>query len=239
MNRTVAVLGYHKIGPPPPGSWKTWYAIPLDVFLEQLHTLEQCGWNVIDAATFVAGLDDPALLPPRATLITFDDAYRMLLGAARECLTGRGYPSVVFAPTALIGGRSQWDEGTEQPVEDLCNWDELRALERSGMSVQSHGVSHRAFSDLSPSQIERELVDSKAMLERRLEKPIELFAYSYGDAGQDQAVVDAAAALAGYRGAFLYDGHPMALPARERYRLERIPMGPDTHLEAELGALAT
>ena len=110
----------------------------------------------------------------------------------------------------------------------------LRELERGGVSVQSHGVLHRAFSDLSPDEQEKELLRSRAALEDGLDKRVEVFAYPYGDAGTQPRRTSDALRRAGYRAACRYKGGPLRLPVRDRYHLPRLAMGPDTDLRAAL-----
>ena len=62
-DRVLAILGYHKVGPPSPGGWETWYYVPERVFARQLTDLRENCWEVIDLATFVAGLAAPDCLP--------------------------------------------------------------------------------------------------------------------------------------------------------------------------------
>jgi len=236
-DHAAVVLSYHRVGPPPPGSWETWFSIDEETFLGQLRDLVDHGWEPVGVDAFVAGLEDPGHLPRRAALLTFDDAFRTLGGTARACLRRLGYPAAVFVPTGHIGGSNEWD-GDTQPQESICDWDDLRELERDGLSVQSHGVSHRRFSLLAGDEQVQELVESKRAIEEELGKHVELFAYPYGDDGTDADRMDAAVAGAGYRAAFLYDGASFRLPASDRFRLPRIPMGPDTDLGAELARAA-
>ena len=231
---TLAILGYHKIGEPSPGGWETWYYIPEEIFVEHLTYLRVNGWQVIDPATLLSGLAKPAELPERAALITFDDAYRTIMGCGLARLLEFGYPGVMFVPTAYIGGINAFDANTHEPEEPICSWDDLRELERRGISVQSHGVTHRAFSDLSPADLEDEVVRSKAVLEDGLGRPVEVFAYPYGGGGADPELVRGVLQRVGYRAACLYEGGPMRLPAVNPYRLNRLAMGPDTDLRAEL-----
>src|SRR3712207_7736820 len=44
-----------------------------------------------------------------------------------------------------------------EPQERICTAEDLAALESAGISVQSHGASHTAFSRLSPADQDREL----------------------------------------------------------------------------------
>jgi peptidoglycan/xylan/chitin deacetylase (PgdA/CDA1 family) len=242
---TLAILGFHKIGEPPPDGWDTWFYIPEGTFVEQLSYLQKDGWQVIDLATFLEGLAAPNRLPERAVLLTFDDGYRSMRTDALPWLLRFGYPAVLFVPTGYIGARNTFDAA--EPKEALCDWDDLVELERHGVSIQSHGVSHRPLSELSPTEQEEELHRSKMTLEAGLGKRVELFSYPYGDDGvssypysHDEANSRALRKMrktlerVGYRAACLYGGGPTRLPAADPYRLTRLAVGPDTDLQAEL-----
>jgi peptidoglycan/xylan/chitin deacetylase (PgdA/CDA1 family) len=232
VNR-VAILGYHKVGPPPPGGWETWFYVPEATFAEQLETLHEGRWQPVDLATFLRGLTEPERLPKHAALITFDDGYRSLRDVALPWLERFVYPAVVFMPTDFVGRTNLFDLESE-PEEPLCGWDDLRELVRRGIAVQSHGASHRAFSELAPTERVLELERSKAALEAELEQPVEVFAYPYGDDAGAPAELREALARTGYRAAFGYGGRPFSIPAKDPYRLERVAMGPDTDLETAL-----
>ena len=244
---TLAILGFHKIGEPPPDpdGWETWFYISEATFAGQLGYLQESGWQVIDLTTFVKGLTAPNSLPERAALLTFDDGYRSMRTVALPLLRRFGYPGVLFVPTDFIGGRNTFDPA--EPEEDLCDWDDLVELERRGVSVQSHGASHQSFSELTPPEQEEELCRSKTALERGLGKRVEVFSYPYGDDGVSYYPYDDDGASspvlrrvrktlkrAGYRAAFLYGGGPNRLPAADPYRLTRLAVGPDTDLQTEL-----
>jgi peptidoglycan/xylan/chitin deacetylase (PgdA/CDA1 family) len=67
-------------------------------------------FRVISLAEAVAAVRTRSGLPPRALLITFDDAYRDFAEHAWPVLRGLGLPAVVFVPTAFPGepGRAFW-----------------------------------------------------------------------------------------------------------------------------------
>jgi peptidoglycan/xylan/chitin deacetylase (PgdA/CDA1 family) len=225
----LAILGFHKIGEPPEDGWDTWFYIPEDIFVEQLRWLHDQDWRIIDAATFLRGLNEPEVLPPRAALLTFDDGCRQFLEVGFPCLQHFGYPAIQFVPTAFIGERNSFDAETE-PDEPIFGWKDLCELERHRISIQSHGVTHRSFSDLSGDEVRDEIVGSKALLEEGLGKPVEIFAYPSGDGGASRHDVGAVLERAGYRAACLYGGGPIASPVADRYCLPRLAMGPDTDL---------
>ena len=233
--RPLAILGFHKIGPPSAGGWETWYYISEDTFLGYLRFLQQNDWHVINIKAMLKGLEDPGGLPERTAMLSFDDGYRTLVDYALPCLRQFNYPGVVFVPTDFIGKHNEFDANTSEPQEPICGWDELRELERHGVSVQSHGASHRSFGELGPADLEEELRRSKEVLESGLGKSVEMLAYPYGDGGARPEEVGAALARCGYRAACLYGDGPNSLPIRNPFRLERVAMGPDTDLKFELG----
>ena len=168
--RALAILSFHKIGEPSHGEYPTWNYIPEGTFLGYLRHLIEDGWQVIDLATFLRGILKPDTLPDRSALLTFDDGYRSILTVALPSLLRFRYPAVLFVPTDFIGGHNTFDDGIE-PEEAICSWDELRELERHGVSIQSHGVTHRPFSKLELDEQKEELIRSKSRLEMRLKKP--------------------------------------------------------------------
>jgi peptidoglycan/xylan/chitin deacetylase (PgdA/CDA1 family) len=236
MTRTVkqlAILGYHKIGQPPDDGWDTWYYISTETFLEQLRFLSSNDWQVIDSQTLVRSISEPAILPERAAVLTFDDGYRSMRKITQPLLESLGYPAILFVPTEFVGRLNEFDSGNE-PDEPLCDWDDLRTLASSRVAVQSHGVSHRRFSELSDAELEREIVESKSSLEAQIGEPVELFSFPYGDDGVTPSVTHEMLRRAGYRAACLYGGGVQLLPTEHPYELVRIAMGPDTDLDSEL-----
>jgi peptidoglycan/xylan/chitin deacetylase (PgdA/CDA1 family) len=232
-DRRVAILSFHKIGQPSVKDWDTWFYIPEATFAAYLSYLYENDWHVIDLEAFLKSLAMPDSLPQRSVLLTFDDGYQSMRHVALPWLLRFGYPAVVFVPPDFIGGHN-WFDTDEEPEEAICDWDDLRELERCGVSIQSHGASHRRFSELDLAQQKEELIRSKAVLEEGLSKPVKVFAYPYGDGGVDSGIQRDILEQAGYASACLYRGGPMRLPIVDPYRLARVAMGPDTDLQAEL-----
>jgi peptidoglycan/xylan/chitin deacetylase (PgdA/CDA1 family) len=234
--KTLAVLAYHKIGPPSVPGWDTWSYVSTDLFERHLRHLCDDGWQVLDLDTCLGALELPDSLPARAALITFDDGYRSNLELALPLLRRFGFPAVMFVPTAFVGGYNAFDADIEyEPREDLCSWDDLRALDRAGVAIQSHGCNHRRLSELTPDQRLAEMIESKAILEARLERPVTTFAFPYGDDGGEPHQTSRQLAAAGYRAAFRYGGGLMSPPIGDQYALARVPVGADTSLVAALG----
>jgi peptidoglycan/xylan/chitin deacetylase (PgdA/CDA1 family) len=225
--KRLAILGYHKIGPPPRSDWSTWFFIPEETFLRQLMELQADGWQVIDLATFLRGFSSPDVLPERSALITFDDGYRSMLTIALPLLRQLGLPSVLFVPTEHVAKSNSFDSGLE-PDEMLCDWDELRKLHQAGVAIQSHAASHRRFSKMDLVDQKTELLRSKAAIEAEVGGQVSTIAFPYGDDGADPQLLRGELERAGYQAAFLYGGGPVAIPIESSYRLTRLAMGPET-----------
>ena len=230
----VATLSYHKIGNPPSDGWLTWNYTSTEEFSTQLEWFQSRGWDFLSAPALLDALRGKAALSAKSILITFDDAYESLLENAVPVLKRFLAPAVVFAPTQFIGETNLFDHGVE-PLERIADWKTLGALEDSGVSVESHGYSHRGFSSLSEVEIEQELDFSRQAIRKNLGKDSRMFAFPYGDCGNDQAAVHSALSRAGYDVAFLYGGgvfEPGQTPAP--LFLPRLAMGPGVDLDAML-----
>ena len=136
--------------------------------------------HCLEAALFAAVVLEQHGYPP--IVLSFDDGYQSVREVAIPLLRRFGYPSVLFVPTDYIGGYNTFDDGVE-PQERHCDWNDLRELARAGVSIQSHGVSHKTFSVLTLSEIEQELLRSKALLENNVGGSVEVMAFPYGDDG--------------------------------------------------------
>jgi peptidoglycan/xylan/chitin deacetylase (PgdA/CDA1 family) len=234
----ILVLAYHRIGDPPPGEWNDWFYVSEGTFAEHLRLLDEDGWTFIDLPRLLTGMDEPGIVPPRSVLITFDDADETLLTGGLPQLACQHISAVVFVPTDFVGADNDFDGG-DQPPERLCSWDELRELTLHRISIQAHSASHRSFAELSRPQAYRELQRSKHVLEDRLGRPVEAFAYPFGDMGRDPPSIEKMLVELGYRAGFLYGGRcPWPLARFQRFRLARLAVGRDTDLGAELAKSA-
>jgi peptidoglycan/xylan/chitin deacetylase (PgdA/CDA1 family) len=237
-SKTIAILAFHKIGEPSPGGWKSWFYIPEETFTDHLKFLRDNNWHVVSASTFLQGLMEPDTLSERTALITFDDGYRSVREVALPVLIRFGYPAVLFVPTEYIGQHNMFDDGIE-PREEICDWDDLRELMSHRVSVQSHGASHRRFSEISLDEQKEELMRSKFVLENNLGSPVEFMAFPYGDDGMNKEHTKSCLRETGYQAACLYGGDSFVLPAANPYCLSRIAMGPDTNLKEVLDVRQT
>jgi peptidoglycan/xylan/chitin deacetylase (PgdA/CDA1 family) len=64
---------------------------------------------------------------------------------------------------------------------DLAGWEDLRTLDRRVVTVGSHTLTHPILTSLDQAELEREVAQSRRVLEARLDRRVDLFAYPNGD----------------------------------------------------------
>ena len=95
----------------------------------------------------------------------------------------------------------EWSDELEAThANDLImSWDQVRALSRAGMDVESHTRWHRVLQTLDDEQLKLELAGSKADLEMQLGRPVRAVAYPVGRRISHVTRIRDAVVAAGYR----------------------------------------
>jgi len=70
---------------------------------------------------------------------------------------------------------------TVKEDRSMLAWEEVIEMNRNGVDFGSHGCSHGIMPALTDAEIQRELMESKGIIERKLGRKINLFAYPNGD----------------------------------------------------------
>ena len=201
-DRALRVLMYHKINDDEGNP----LSVPVSLFDEQMAQLSELGYAVVGLDAVLAHYVDGKPLPPRAVLITFDDGYRDNLENALDVLRRHGYPAVLFVPIGFL------DTSLPLPHEEhlaqrgvlnrTLDWRDLPELERGGIRVEAHGISHRPLADLELDEAAREIALSKLRLEDALGRPVRAFAYVKGSEAHYKPVHLSLLRQAGYDLAF-------------------------------------
>jgi len=105
--------------------------LSLATFRQQLEWLVANRFEVWSASQLVGRLESGESPPDRVAVITIDDAYRSLLGAA-ALLEEFRFPFSVFVSTRPI----------DEQTPDMLGWEALRRLCRQGGEILNHATDH-------------------------------------------------------------------------------------------------
>ena len=166
MSPRGVVLMYHRLSDGPADPEEGDYVLPPSLFEAQMHWLAARGRQVVSLATLAGGRYEGG-----AVALTFDDGCDSDATVAGPLLRPLGFPAAFFVNPARVG------------VEGRASWDQLRALAGEGFAIGSHGLDHTLFDDLAPSELERQIAESKREIEERLGRKIDALSLPGGSGG--------------------------------------------------------
>lgn len=199
----VLVLNYHQVN-----NNFTPLAVPVNAFADQMNYLVDGGYVSITPDELAEGLAGEITLPEKPVLITFDDGYIDNYTNAFPILKALGLRATIFVIPASIG------------KGHYMSWDNLKEMEKSGITIESHTMNHTKLEELPDDEIRKELLDSKTVLEDNLGHPVEFLAYPTGTYNLHIAGI---ASDVGYKGAFTVKYGNVDLGSN-MYALERVPI---------------
>jgi peptidoglycan/xylan/chitin deacetylase (PgdA/CDA1 family) len=201
-DRALRVLMYHKVNDLPGNR----LSVPVSLFDEQMDQLRQLAYTVVDLDSVLDFYVSGKPLPSKAVLITFDDGYHDNLDNASRVLGTYGYPAVLFVPIGYLDDRRPLPHEAGLASQGMFNptldWEELAEVERQGIRIESHGISHRPLAEMEVDEAAREISLSKLRLEDRLGRSVRAFSYVKGSEADYRPVHLSLVRQAGYDVAF-------------------------------------
>jgi peptidoglycan/xylan/chitin deacetylase (PgdA/CDA1 family) len=162
----LPVLMYHGLHPDAhgPGFDPVYSVRPRD-FAQHLDWLCANGYRTVR----LDQLQDP--LPEKSIVISFDDGDASIRTIALPMLRARKMVAEFCITSDFIGRHG------------MVSANDVRALARAGMGVQSHGRTHRLLEDLDDAALHSELTISKHRLEALCEREVRAIALPGGRGG--------------------------------------------------------
>ena len=202
----IVVLNYHKID----NMNISLSVLPQD-FEQQLKYLKDNGYTSITPMELYEAIEHGGPLPEKPLLITFDDGYDDNYRYAYPLLKKYGFKGTIFVITSFL------DRGQQGYI----TWAQASEMEASGViDIESHTVTHGSMTEMTDSDLRRELADSKKDIEQRLGKTVNFVAYPTGTYNLHIASL---VKEAGYRGAFTIE-YGNVDKASNIYAIERVPI---------------
>lgn len=175
----VPILMYHYIRSGVPVTEELSYNLSVspEVLDQQLSFLASNGYQTISLNDLYDSLENAIPLPPKSVILTFDDGYRDFYTSAFPLLKKYNLRAVVFYIVGYFN------------YPGYMTWNMLAEIHNSGLvDIESHTLGHPMLTKIDYIEAKREVVDSKKILEQKLNKKVKYFAYPYGD--YDQGVVN-------------------------------------------------
>ena len=116
----------------------------------------------------LASILDSARASPHPVIATTDSSDRSVYEAFAPSAQDRRVAAILFLMPPLIGKNG------------MMTWDEVRELDRTGLIIASHTLTHPWLPDLSEEELWCELCASKQRLEAQVGHPVTDVAYPYG-----------------------------------------------------------
>lgn len=172
----IPILLYHRVGPLDGSAMDRYTASP-ESFAEQMDRLAAQGWRGIALDDLFDG--EPWSSKRNQVVITFDDGFASNRDHAWPVLANHGFRSTTFVVTREIGGTNSWDNAG-MPRYPLLSAQDIRAAAPALMTFQSHGATHASLPEMDDPGVEKELRESRSVLEDLVGKPVAFFAYPFG-----------------------------------------------------------
>jgi peptidoglycan/xylan/chitin deacetylase (PgdA/CDA1 family) len=193
----VRVLTYHRFG----AARRDAFCVGVADFEQQMAWIAERGLAVslAEIEAFVAGR---TAIRPGSVLVTVDDGCPSLCAGALPVLRRHAIPAVAFVPAGeLLDGDGPRPGGAETS-ESRITWGQLEAAVAAGLTVGSHGFTHRSLGKMSRAEAVEQAERSREILERRTGQRVTSFAYPFGTRADFSTGTAEVLRAAGYQTAF-------------------------------------
>jgi len=192
-----------------------------------MHALAEASFRSVCIEDFDAWRRGEKTLPENSFVLTFDDGFTGVHDFAAPVLRKLEWPATLFLVAGKLGGLSDWDVTTGEPMPPhlLLNAEQLRSLSTQGFSLHSHSLLHHDLTTLEVSTLEQDLRNSRALIAEIADHAPLYLAYPYGH--HNQAVRNAAQRV-GFTLAFSVESG-FNRPGESAYQIRRLDVfGCDT-----------
>lgn len=180
MSMKALIIGYHCVK-----DEANSFIRPTKVadFENQMRYLSQ-RYNPISLETLAQHIHNGTPLPSKAVTVTIDDGYQDNYENAYPILKKYNIPATIFLISSLIGteGIPEWDKGYYTDKKTLMmSWEQVRQMSDDGISFGSHTLTHPFLTRITHEQAQKEIFQSRDIIEQQIGKPVNTFAYPTGD----------------------------------------------------------
>ena len=173
-----------------------------DLFERQLIYLQDNSYDIISLEEFYEYYSEKKPLKKKSVVITFDDGFKNIYENAYPILKKIGMKAGLFLPCNFMNRNdlSLWSKN--RCFLAPLTWDEVNAM-KDVFDIGSHSITHRNLTLFTDAQLEKEVKDSKRIINEKTGSTVDFFAYPYGFYGFFDARTEEFLKATGYKLAFL------------------------------------
>jgi len=162
LKNKAVVLQYQNISDDKDNFLETW--IHHEDFEEELDYISKNNIPIIPLEDTVAYINGDLSLKKQSFSLTFDTGFIELYTLCYPLLKKYGYPATFFIRPDTVGKM----EDIHGRRVQYMNWDQIRELEKGGITIGIYGCKGRIITSTPLEEIEREIVESKSIFEKEL-----------------------------------------------------------------------
>jgi peptidoglycan/xylan/chitin deacetylase (PgdA/CDA1 family) len=175
MANTLPILTFHDIE-----YSSSAISFPPDVFSMTIKMIAEKGLRTIPLSRIPEYLSKDASFPEDTLAITFDDGYESTYKIAFPVLKKYGMTATVFL---ITGDQAKKGNNEILPTfggRNMLTWVQILEMQKAGLEFGSHSITHPDLTRLPLELVDREIGESRDILESTLENEVYAFAYPYG-----------------------------------------------------------
>lgn len=170
MHSEISVLMYHSVG-----SNCSPYSVSKAEFHRQIDYVVK-NYRVVSLGGVLDFLEGKRKLPQKSVAITFDDGYLDNYANAYPYLKKNRLPATIFIATDYV----QEEMYLGNSYLPMLGWDQIVMMSDNNIDFGAHTATHSDLSRMDYRSAKREIVVSKAEIEKRIGKEVISFAYPFG-----------------------------------------------------------
>ena len=153
-------------------------AVPVESFYDQMKYLKVKNFNVIGLSELITFMTSGLPMPDKSIAITFDDGFKNIQTNALPILKEFGFTATLFVNLYFLERKIPkefyWSDWL------TLNWEEIKQLHESDITVGSHALTHRKLTKVSDGDLQNEIFGSKEIIEQNIGEKIFAFSYPHG-----------------------------------------------------------
>ncbi|MBP7087685.1 MAG: polysaccharide deacetylase family protein [Candidatus Omnitrophica bacterium] len=166
----IPILMYHQIGLKQHSEYPSIYTSK-DSFEKQMRILKESGYETIYLSEYAQILKRPGSSIKKRIVICFDDAYEGVYKFAYPVLAKYNFKAVVFIITEKLKKK------LIPRSFPFLSINQIKELQKHNFKVASHSYSHADLTKVNNIALEREIGESKRILEDIFSAKVESFSY--------------------------------------------------------------